>query len=185
MNLNELIKEVNKDIDDSLPNADIIQWLNRGLDDLTPYAKHQKYESIQLTTGQKNYPLPSDLFRIVYLMDEDRQKRFTHIPFDDFSSNGYKIWGKELLFQPVPKEEKEISLYYHARLPRLVNSDDIPALPEEYHDLLVLYAVSKAKYQDEEPEMESIVLREYFRRKEEFISFNQSNEVYTVQEVYW
>lgn len=185
MDLSQLIKEVNKDIDDSLPNADITQWLNRGLDDLTPYAKHQKYQAISLVEGQKNYVLPTDLYNIVYLMDENDNKRINLVQFDDFYSKGYKMWGKELIIQPIPKEDKELTLYYHARLPHLVNSDDIPAIPEEFHDLLVLYTVARAKYQDEEPEMMNSAYSEYLRRKDEFISFNQTGEVYTVQEVYW
>jgi hypothetical protein len=184
MNLSELIKEVNKDIDDSLPNADITQWLNRGLDDLTPYVKLQKHQSINLIKDQKTYLIPDDLMNIVYLIDE-KSNRFTQVPFDDFSSAGYKTWGNELIFQPVPKEDGEVSLFYHARLPRLSNMDDTPAIPEQFHDLLVLYAVAKAKYQDEELDMQNSAWGDYLRRKDEFITFNQSSEVYAVQEVYW
>ncbi|WP_057766693.1 phage adaptor protein [Cytobacillus praedii] len=184
MKLSELIKEVNKDIDDSLSNAEITQWLNRGLDDLTPYVKHQKHQTYEVIADQSKYPLPTDLVNIVYLFDESN-KRVNLVQFDDFSSTGYKMWGNDLILQPTPKLDSEMNLYYHARLPRLVNPDDIPVLPEQYHDLLVLYAVAKAKYQDEELEMQSSAWSDYLRRKDEFITFNQSNEIYTIQEVYW
>lgn len=184
MNLSELIKEVNKDIDDSLPNGDITQWLNRGLDDLTHYVNLQKHQVINVYKDQSNYPIPSDLVKVVYLIDKNN-KRLTQIPFDDFSSDGFKLWGKEIIFQPAPKEDGEMNLYYHATLPRLSNTDDIPAIPEQFHDLLVLYAVAKAKYQDEELDMQNSAWGDYLRRKDEFIAFNQSSEVYVVQEVYW
>ncbi|WP_394137430.1 phage adaptor protein [Cytobacillus oceanisediminis] len=185
MKLSDLIKEVNKDIDDSLSNGEITGWLNRALDDLTPYAKYQAFKTISLISEQKEYSLPADLFEIIHLVDENDGKSFNQIPMQDFSSNGYKRWGGKLIFQPLPKQNKDISLYYHARLPHLVNPDDAPVISEEFHDLLVLFAVAKAKYQDEEESMQNNAMQEYFMRKEQFISFNQSGETYTVQEVYW
>lgn len=185
MKLSDLIKEVNKDIDDSLSNGEIIGWLNRALDDLTPYAKYQELQTISLISDQKEYSLPANIFEIVHLLDENSGISFNQIPMQDFSSTGYKKWGGKLIFQPIPKKNQAISLYYHARLPHLINPDDIPSIPEEFHDLLVLYAVSKAKYQDEEESMQNNAMQEYLMRKEQFIAFNQSGETYTVQEVYW
>ncbi|WP_447579959.1 phage adaptor protein, partial [Acinetobacter baumannii] len=154
-------------------------------DDLTPFAKYQKSATISLLVDQKEYALPLDLIEIIHLFDEANQKTFHQIPMTDFTSIGYKRWGSNLIFQPIPKEATELDLYYYARLPRLVNPDDVPAIDEQFHDLLVLYAVAKAKYQDEEESMQNNAMQEYLMRKEQFISFNQSGETYTVQEVYW
>jgi hypothetical protein len=185
MKLSDLIKEVNKDIDDTLSNGEITGWLNRALDDLTPYAKYQEFQTISLISEQKEYSLPDNLITIAHLIDEESGKVFNQIPMQDFSSIGYKKWGNKLLFQPLPKENQDISLYYHARLPHLVNPDDEPVIPIEFHDLLVLYAVAKAKYQDEEESMQNNAMQEYLMRKDQYISFNQSDETYMVQEVYW
>jgi hypothetical protein len=185
MNLTELIAEVNKDIDDELSNAEITGWLNRALDDLSPYAKYQKLTTISLVPDQKQYALPNDLIRIIHLLDENKLIEYHLIPVNDLMSYGYKQWGNNIIFQPTPKENKDLTLYYHARLPHLVNASDIPAIPEEYHDLLVLYAVAKAKYQDEEESMQNNAMQEYFTRKDQFIAFMQTGEIYTVNEVYW
>lgn len=183
MNLKQLIAEVNKDIDDSLANADIIGWLNRALDDLSPYAKLKKYTSITTVPNQSQYTLPDDVMDIVHVMDSSQI--YLRIPMSDLTSYGFKQWGNSLIFQPIPRESKTIDIYYHARLPHLVNPNDVPAIPEEYHDLLVLYAVAKAKYKDEEESMQVNAMNEYYARRDQFIAFNQSSEVYQIQEVYW
>jgi hypothetical protein len=185
MNLSELIREVNKDIDDSLANIDVTGWINRALDDLSPYANYQKASTISLVADQKQYALPSDLIRIVHLLDEDKLVEYQQIPVNDLYSTGYKRWGNNIIIQPTPKENRDLTLYYQARLPHLVNADDVPAIPEEYHDLLVLYAVAKAKYQDEEESMQNNAMQEYMMRKDQFIAFMQAGDVYTVNEVYW
>ncbi|WP_108669552.1 hypothetical protein [Peribacillus acanthi] len=185
MKLSQLIQEVSKDIDDTLSNADITGWLNRAIDDLTPYAKHKKIATIQTVIDQKNYELPSDFRNLEHLFDEGIKRELALLPMDDTYNRGYKKWGNTLILQPVPKEAGELTLYYHAKLPRLVNPDDEPVIPSEYHDLLVLYAVAKAKYQDEEESMQAIAMNEYYARREQFITFSQTGEIYQIQDVYW
>lgn len=165
MNLQELIKEVNKDIDDSLSNADITQWLNRALDDLTPVAKYKKTAVIPLFVGGSNYSLPTDLQEIELVMGENE---LFEIPLKDRTSRGYKKWGDTITLQPTPDNDGELTLYYHAKLPHLKNNDDVPAIPSHYHDLLVLYTVARAKYQDEEPEMQMNAWSEYQAKRREF-----------------
>ena len=42
VNLQELILQVNRDVDDIFENGDIQHWLNRALDDITPIARIEK-----------------------------------------------------------------------------------------------------------------------------------------------
>lgn len=181
MKLSEILREINKDIDDSLPNGDLIGWVNRALDDLTPHANYQKSTTISLTTDQKEYEVPADLLKVSYLIDEN--KPMFAVPMGDFSSHGFKRWGNKFIIQPTPKETKTLDLYYQARLPHLINSDDVPAFPEEFHDLLVLFATAHAKYQDEELEMQQEVMQRYLIRKEAFIQSQHSNDPTEIQDV--
>lgn len=175
MKLQELIKEVNKDIDDSLSNTEITQWFNRGLDDLTPVAKYKKTAIIPLLSGQDNYDLPTDFHKLELIIDD---RELFEIPLKDRTSRGYKKWGNTLTIQPIPDNDGELTLYYYAKLPHLVNNDDEPVISSYYHDLLVLFAVAKAKYQDEEPEMQSIAWSEYLARKRDFAAEqNQDGEI--------
>jgi hypothetical protein len=185
MNLSEIQKEINKDIEDTIQPGDSLGWINRALDDLSPYAKHQKLHTINTESGIKKYSLPEDLIEITQLVDEDKGQLFNLLPMTDFTSYGYKLWGKELILQPIPKESKELNLYYYGRLPHLVNPDDVPEIPSQFHDLLVLYAVSRYMYSDEEESMQQNAMQEYFMRKDQFINFNQSYEVFEIQEVRW
>ncbi|WNS74236.1 hypothetical protein RRV45_15100 [Bacillus sp. DTU_2020_1000418_1_SI_GHA_SEK_038] len=175
MNLQELIKEVNKDNDDSLSNADATQWINRALDDLTPVAKYKKTAAIQLVSGQNQYECPSDIHKIELIIDE---QELSEIPLKDRTSRGYKKWGNDLTIQPTPDTSGELTLYYYAKLPHLANSDDVPTIPSYYHDLLVLFTVAKAKYKEEEPEMQLNAWNEYLAKKREFAAEqNQDGEV--------
>lgn len=185
MKLSELQAEINKDVDDTLDNSELTGWINRALDDLSPFAKYPKSVDISLVQGVKQYDLPNDLFEMVHIVDEDNSKTYSQIPMEDFFSTGFKRWGNVLRFQPTPKENANVTLYYYARLPHLVSPDDVPDIPEEFHDLLVLYAVAKAKYQDEEESAQQNAMQEYYSRKEQFIAFQQSGETFQVQEVYW
>ena len=46
VNLQELILQVNRDVDDIFENGDIQHWLNRALDDITPIARIEKRKSL-------------------------------------------------------------------------------------------------------------------------------------------
>lgn len=165
MNLRQMISEVNKDIDDQLNNADIIGWLNRGLDDLTLAARYKRKVTITLVDGQTDYTLPADFLDIVS-MDGSILK----LDLDDYTGIGYKIIGNTLSLQPAPVNGV-LNYIYLATLPRLANDDDTPVIPQNFHDLPVLYAVSKAKYADEEESMQLNAWNEYQAKKEAFIKY--------------
>ncbi|MCK6203931.1 hypothetical protein KZX50_00520 [Bacillus infantis] len=163
MKLSALIKEVNKDIDDSLPNADIIGWLNRALDDLSPIAKHKKKATLVLPAGTADLTLPDDVIEVVRIVQGGPVLN-------------YEKWGSIITLPTTYTEDQVFTLYYYAQLPHLTNNpDDEPAIPSHFHDLLILYAVAKAKYQDEEPELQGSAWGEYITRKMEFNSFQSGD----------
>ena len=59
MNLQELILQVNRDVDDIFENGDIQHWLNRALDDITPIARIEKRAMLEYpyTTYQVTYKI--------------------------------------------------------------------------------------------------------------------------------
>lgn len=175
MNLREMINEVLKDIDDSLPDSDIIGWINRALDDLTPVAKYQKITNLSLFTGDKYVALPTDLQEVVLLTDGDQD--YNEIPINDRSGIGYKKWGDNFIFQPVLDIDKDLTLYYYAKLPHLTEDSDEPAIRIDFHDLLVLYATAKAKYKDEVMEFHQSTMQEYLERKRQFTNEVSSGDV--------
>lgn len=182
MNLQQLIEEINKDLDDTLEDEDLIGWINRCMDELSPYATFQKNAVISLAIGQKEYDLPNDYLRLKYLVDE---YPLDQVRMKDFVSVGFKLWGNKLIFQPTPTTEKDLDLYYEGKLPYLSKPEDEPQIPSQFHDLFILYTVAKARYQDEEESLQMNAWNEYKKRKEDFITFMfQSIEPSAVEDVY-
>ncbi|GIN88705.1 hypothetical protein J6TS2_50910 [Heyndrickxia sporothermodurans] len=182
MNLDQIIEEVNKDIDDSIDNQEITGWINRCVDDLSIHAKYQKSTTIELIPNQKEYDLPHDFIKLVSLVDSVTPLKLIQI--NDFVSIGYKMWSDKLIIQPTPTNEKVLDLYYKAKLPYLKDSDDEPQIPSQFHDLFILYAVAKARYQDEEESLQLNVWNEYQMRKSDFIKFNNVTQIEPILDMY-
>lgn len=180
MNLKELRTEVNKDIDDQLNNADINGWINRALDDLSQFARYKKKVTINVVNGVSDYLLPTDLLDVLIV-----GQNVPVLSLNDFTSNGYKLVGDTLTLQPVPTESYTMDVIYIAPLPHVSNDDDVPAIPTNFHNLLVLYAVAKAKYADEEESMQMNAMNEYQSRKQDFIRFmNRKEPPMSIRDVY-
>jgi hypothetical protein len=183
MNLEQLINEINKDLDDSLENEELLGWINRCMDDLSPIAQYQKSAAISLVVDQKEYDLPSDYIRLVEFINGDVP--LSRVTLKDFSSTGYKLWGNKLILQPTPDQEGTCDLYYEAKLPYLVNLEDEPQIPSQFHDLFIHYTVARARYQDEEENLQLGAWSEYKKRKDEFVTFlTQADEQAVIEGVY-
>lgn len=181
MNLGQIIEEINKDTDDSFDTPVLLGWINRALDLASDVMNYEKKATLLLEEGVSDYEVPADLMTLKYVIGS--AGLYERIDVLDPTSTGYKRWGNIIGFQNLT--ETAIDMYYLASLPHLVESEDIPALPSQFHDLPVLYAVSKAKYQDEEPELYSIYFSEFnnrLRELEKFIIRNQQDEA--IQAVY-
>ena len=92
VNLQELILQVNRDVDDIFENGDIQHWLNRALDDITPIARIEKRAMLEYP-----YTLPSDVQDIERVMQTNTV--FPRIPVGEEQQQGYWVWGNELVLQ--------------------------------------------------------------------------------------
>lgn len=172
MNLSDMITEINKDTDDDFDFTVLLGWVNRALDLASDVMNYEKKATLLLEEGVSDYPVPTDLMTLKHVIGSSGELH--QIDLLDQSSTGYKRWGNIIGFQNLT--ETAIDMYYFAHLPHLSDPDDVPALPFQFHDLPVLYAVSKAKYQDEEPELYSTAFAEFnqrLRELERFIIRNQ------------
>lgn len=59
--------------------------------------------------------------------------------------------GNQIRFFPTPDTAQAFTMVYRATAPRLVNDDDEPAIPEAYHELLVLYAKGRLYQEEDDP----------------------------------
>jgi len=165
MNLKELRFEILKDNSDPIANTEMNGWINRALDDLSMIARYTKSIYIPMTSGATDYVLPADFLEV-----DAMSCHLSRLPLNDFHSEGYKLIGSTLKFQNT-RIKGNIELIYIASLPHLASDTDIPAIPTPFHDLLVLFSVSKAKFKDELDDMQRVALREYNLRKEDFIRY--------------
>lgn len=182
MNLQDIIDEINKDTDEDLENDEVLGWINRCLDDLTPLARYQKTMTITTKNGVNTYSLPSDLTKIVQVIDESNS--LSPLDMSEYNKNGYKVFANQLILQPTPDSVRDITLYYEGNLPHLVNGEDIPAIHPSFHDLPVLYTVARFMYKDDETYRKSDALAEYTQRKRDFVRFMNRSFISPIRNVY-
>jgi hypothetical protein len=181
MDLSQIIAEINKDTDDDFDFTVLLGWVNRALDLASDVMNYEKKATLLLEEGVSDYEVPTDLMTLKHVIGTSGI--LNQIDLLDQGSTGYKRWGTTIGFQNLT--ETVIDMYYYGHLPHLVEPVDVPALPVQFHDLPVLYAVSKAKYQDEEPELYSTAFAEFnqrLRELEKFVIRNQPPE--TVRAAY-
>lgn len=182
MKLSEIIKQVNRDVDDSYPNADITQWINRALDDLTPIAKKEAKQ----TFTTRPIAIPTDLHEVVQVVLNNNNSYEVLAPVSaiDFTSKGYKVWGDEMSFQNV--KDGDIELYYYKQLSHLSNPDDIPGIETPYHDLFIYYAIGQMQFTEEDYDDRPDMLIRYDMRKQEYEAYKKQTNLqsHTIQGVW-
>jgi hypothetical protein len=171
MNLEQIIEEINKDLDDTLDHADIIGWVNRCVDDLSIITKKEDKKLADISSLNA-YELPEDLLEMVLVLVNNEE--YDPIYLGDTTSKGYKVWGNVLSLIDGP-DSGAIELYYYKRLPYLVNVEDVPEIDKAFHDLFVLYTVAHNQFMEEETERQMDALNRYMSRKREFDAFMKKN----------
>ncbi|UYX53358.1 hypothetical protein M3Y14_04175 [Bacillus thuringiensis] len=168
MNLQELILQVNRDVDDIFENGDIQHWLNRALDDITPIARSEKRVVLQYP-----YTLPNDVQDMERVMQTN--KIFPRIPVGEQYQQGYWVWGNELVIQGG--NQQPIEVYYYKKLCHLKGMDDVPEIDSPYHDLLILYAVGQLQFMDGDYGDRPDSMQRYEQRRQQYAVFREKRKV--------
>lgn len=152
MNLSQLIKEVRTQLDEPdsegfFTNENIISKLNEAEKQVAIITEfNKKRAEMELNEEGQVWELPPGFikeFRVLY-----NQNKLDKVEFGNTTNSGYFIWGEELHlnFEGIGGK---LEVYY-SKLPEPMEEDnDIPELPEKYHNLLVNYALYRLKMQDE------------------------------------
>lgn len=166
MNLEQLYNEINKDLDDSQNSGDLLGWINRCMDDLSPIAKKEAKASYEITSLNE-YELPSDLMEIVRVV----------VNGEDVDRAEYSVWGNVLSFKEVPGIGP-VELFYYRRLSRLTGDiSEIPEIDPAYHDVFILYTIAHQQFMEDEAERQMDAMERYYRRKNEYEAFMRRNNV--------
>jgi hypothetical protein len=180
MNLDQIIEEVNKDIDDTLESEVIIGWVNRCIDELSHITKKED-KKIADIAPENAYQLPDDYTDMVLLLVNGQQ--YDPVPIRNTISTGYKLWGNVLSLQNAP-DSGQLELYYHRRLNHVETESDVPEIESSFHDLLILFTVAHNRFMEDEPGQETDAMSRYERRKREYQDFiMQSSYSYQQQQI--
>lgn len=136
-------------------DEELNQEINDGYLDLAVDAKLLA-DPFTLTTasGQELYDLPDNLIAVRAVTFEGRD--LPRMPYAERSQDEgpprfYQVIGQKLRLFPTPDGTYTVTVLYYYRPERMANDFDVPEIPEEYHRLLVDYAVARALLKDENP----------------------------------
>lgn len=109
-------------------------------------------ETISTVAGTTSYALPEDFARIIDLHNPTTQELLTPIDIRSFdalpASTGlpysYVVIGNQILLYPTPNAIYSLSVRYWQMPQDMVNENDTPAVPAQYQELLIAFAMKKA-----------------------------------------
>lgn len=191
MNVQEMIFQAQTRTEEIYLPQEWVGFLNAALDDLTPVAKmlHRIVIEDQEPDAQGNiiinipgHPQLSrahEILTVYYkstnpVRKESKQKR---VSIADEYSRGWKQTMDELRLQGITGSRRgDIILYVYKKLEHIEYQDDngsmhpdtgneIPELPEQYHQLIVMYMCSISQQKEEELEDKQDFYAEYLLGK--------------------
>lgn len=167
MIVSEILRQVNRDIDDQYNLQDVVDWINRCLDDLTPIAKRQASSTLDSTLT-----LPSDLHELLFVSQNNQYLK--KLSMSDQYSCGFKEWGSALTLQNV--DATPVTIYYYRKPNKVATGADTPDLETEFHDLLVYFCLGSAQFFDEDYELRPDSFGRYNARKQEYIRYIEKRD---------
>jgi hypothetical protein len=180
----------------SLWRDDVVNDLNNALQDLFEEADLEATSGVGTNpvlltaAGQQTVNLPVNCVKPLELawriggilapvtyIDRDSYRRLSQVQ----SSGGdpapgalrWNLWGGAIWLWPIPAADGttggdgELVLDYYKKPAALVNDNDVPDIPEQYHNLLEVYATAKAYAKAEEGQWMQAWMQEYERGKQQ------------------
>jgi hypothetical protein len=147
VDVNNIISQVNRDVEESYDTGDVMDWINRCSDDLTPIAKLEG-KTIFTIDNTNSYTLPDDFHDYAYVVVDGSFLQKITVQ-EQHSLTGYLPWGNQFSIENGPASGT-ITLYYYKKIPHVTGTDESPAIETEYHDLYILYGRAQIQFTEEE-----------------------------------
>lgn len=166
MNLSELITRVrsnlNEDQEGFFINEDIISWLNQAQFDIAKKTKHlQEYKYVENANG-KELDLPDDFIKEYKVIVDS-----TLIYKEGYGvEKEYNTWNDEFRFS-FELDDSKVEIFYYRSPDQMSVDTDTPEVPVEYEELLVNYALYKARMKDRRPEEATVYYNHYIEGTKE------------------
>jgi len=191
MNVEEMIFQAQTRTEEIYEAEKWVGFLNAALADLTPVAKllHRVVIEDQEPDEDDNIIIPIEDYEelknaheiiTVYYKSTDpvrKEKKQKRVSIGDEYSRGWKQTMNELRLQGVKDSDMgDVILYVYKKIPFIEYVDDngsmhsdtanaVPELPEQYHELIVMYMCSISQQKEEELEDKEDFYSEYLLGK--------------------
>ena len=163
--------------------ARVKRWLNdadRRLARRLEIANRQAASTIVTAVGIASYPLPvnfvslarEDRYGALRVVEAGPDRQLTEISTRDFDSldesrNGtpthFALEGDQVLVWPTPATVETMEMRHWASAAGMSGDSDTPGTPDEYAELLVSFALSRAYKSEDDPEMSAFHWSEWER----------------------
>lgn len=152
MNLAQLRTEVlNRGFDPTVFSSRIVTYLNDAQNEIARRVNYYGDEALQpipTVAGTTMYAFPADFARARELVDIDRHTPLEYVGLRDIDRspttvgipNFYAIDGPNIHLYPTPDGLHNLILRYWKMPAQLVNDGDVPSIPNDWHNLLWVYA---------------------------------------------
>ena len=176
MKLSEVFAQIVRDMNESYDNGDLLQWVNRCSDDLTPVANVEASTTFTITSTNQTFTFPTDRHRdwVMKVTDSESEIEFYRpISMRDSQSKGYLAWGSTFTLQHGP-ETGSITFYYYKKITQMTSAqlDTEMEIDSEFHDLYILYGRGQIQFTEEDMgrgESERVdSMQLYYKRKAEY-----------------
>lgn len=126
--------------------------------------------NIDVLAGINSYTLPNDFVRLVSLhdpalhpgaLDEVDVEDIDDEPTATGAPAVFAIDAQNLVIWPTPANNSTLTLRYWATAPPLINDGDIPAIPNDYVDLLPTYTRAKLYRLEDDPQMHDALMAQF------------------------
>lgn len=131
------------------------KWLNQAVRRLVIESEIRTQEAVgtyTTVTEAGQLGLPGDFARVIAVFDTETQADLHGVELRDFDNlvtsygrpTTYTVIGDEINVHPTPDGEYGIALRYWKLPADMVEDEDTPELPAQYHELPIAFAMKKA-----------------------------------------
>jgi hypothetical protein len=144
------------------PDSRLNQFVNEGygiVNRRVPFYGQDASQSFSTAAGANVYAWPADLLRLRSVRDIDRGLELASVLMDDLDRSNpttqgapysYALNGPAVQLYPIPDGIYNLAYRYWKAPPKLAADADVPALPEDWHSLLVFYGLKRCYAGDDD-----------------------------------
>lgn len=175
----ELVWEQTEENDTTYPSDVLTDYINRALDDLTPVAKMLNCVSgisLDITDGKAVISIlgnPSlsaahEFLNVYFTPAGGAEERLRRLPVGDTVSRGWVLTAQEIQLRNLGADSGTARVEYYRKLSHVAKPEDTPELPDQYHNLLVLYSCARVQEREAATELKRDFANEYVAAKQLF-----------------